>query len=394
MEHKDSHNVNWKELNLDSFSKLGTNFQLSIKNLALPLMLHQVLTLDKGRLTEMEEGGSIEEDEDDVNGFRFIKKIEKLGGTLIHQLIGEGLANSIFIFNHGLVSLEYSSTYLTVGAVSKDGKFVKDLRESFIKEFLPSVQTGHIFAIVKQGQHLSLSSIGDASVPLVAGNYTAKVMEDYKFVIKDLQSDVPSGRITILEGEPGSGKTHIVRAMLTEVPDAMFVLVDPSMVATLAGPELLPLLTTYKNSYAMSGPIVLVLEDADRCLVTRGENNINSIQSLLNLGDGILGSLLDIRIVATTNAQKMEMEAAILRPGRLSRRLEVGALDLETARGVFSRLLPNTKLPDALANVVNPPGFKMTLAQTYAEARKAGWEPESHRKKSKKNKRRAPDYDY
>ena len=96
----------------------------------------------------------------------------------------------------------------------------------------------------------------------------------------------------------------------------------------------------------MNGPIALVLEDADRCLVTRGENNINSIQSLLNLGDGILGSLLDLRIIATTNAKKLEMEAAILRPGRLSKRLEVGALDLDTARGVFRRLLPDAKLPE------------------------------------------------
>ena len=148
----------------------------------------------------------------------------------------------------------------------------------------------------------------------------------------------------------------------------------------------------------MSGPIVLVLEDADRCLVTRGTQNINSIQSILNLGDGILGSLLDLRIVATTNAKKLEMEAALLRPGRLSKQLDVGALDLETARGVFRRLLPNAKFTEALSDRHLAPAFKdafrMTLAQAYAEARKAGWEPEPRENKKSKKKRATPEYDY
>jgi hypothetical protein len=382
MENNNSRGINWKELTPGSFLALGSRFDLSINSLGMATLMRQILVQEEGFLTEMEEAGDIKEDEEDENGLRYIKKMEKLGGRLIHQNIGDGFYTSIFIWKHGLVNVNFSGTYLKVGALSQDEKFVRTLQQDIVKEFLPPVQIGHIFAITKEGPHLGLSSIGNASIPLEAGNYTSKVLEDYRFVIKDLQSDVPSGRITIMEGVPGSGKTHLVRAMLTEVPDAMFVLVDPSMVDKLAGPELLPLLTRYKASYAMSGPIVLVLEDADRCLVTRGEKNINSIQSLLNLGDGILGSLLDLRIVATTNAQKMEMEAAILRPGRLSKRLEVGALDMITARGVFRRLLPNATFTAALSDNCFAP---ITLAQVYAEARKAGWQPVSRKKKQKKN---------
>lgn len=165
-----------------------------------------------------------------------------------------------------------------------------------------------------------------------------------------------------------TGKTHLIRAMLLEIPDAMFVLISPEMVTSLAGPQLLPLLMSYRGG--TTGPIVLLLEDADKCLVARDKDNINSIQSLLNLGDGILGSLLDLRIVATTNANELHMEEAIMRPGRLSKMLEVGRLDVETARGVFKRLCPKKKnLPKELSDA------NMTLAEVYSLARKNGWKP-------------------
>ena len=119
--------------------------------------------------------------------------------------------------------------------------------------------------------------------------------------------------------------------------------------------------------------MILVLEDADKCLVTMDKNNINSIQSLLNLGDGILGSLLDLRIIATTNAKELDMEEALVRKGRLSRMLEVGPLDLATASGVFKRLLPGKKLPPELSG--QPDGFVISLADTYGLARDHGWLP-------------------
>ena len=172
-----------------------------------------------------------------------------------------------------------------------------------------------------------------------------------------------------MEGEPGTGKTHLVRAMLTEVKDAMFVLVSPDMVSSLSGPELLPLLLAHRSN--QTGPIILILEDADKCLVTRAGDNINSIQSLLNLGDGILGSLLDLRIIATTNAKKLEMEPAIMRPGRLCKRLEVGPLEKSTACNVFNNLLPDAPLPTKLTNASK----KMTLAEVYSVARDNGWRP-------------------
>jgi len=82
---------------------------------------------------------------------------------------------------------------------------------------------------------------------------------------------------------------------------------------------------------------------------------------------------LDLRIVATTNAQGLQMEEAIMRPGRLSKHIEVGVLDRGTATGIFKRLCPKKKtLPKVLTEGSD---FKMTLAEAYALARKNGWKP-------------------
>lgn len=376
--------ISWNELGRDQYTKIGDSFDFSPKRIAAATLMESVLREAKGNLAEMEAEGTIEENEKDPDGLRYLKKMEKEGGRLLHKLISESFYIATFLFDHGVVRVEFSNGYLKVSGISTDEKFITRLNKDVNAEFLPAIQQGHIFAIVRHGQNLNISSIGDASVPLIPGNYTKQVMADYKYAIKDLRTTNPSGRIVIMEGEPGTGKTHLIRAMLSEVPDAMFVLVSPEMVPSLAGPELLPLLMQNKQSFALNGPIVLVLEDADRCLVTRGEGNLNNIQSLLNLGDGILGSLLDLRIVATTNAKKLEMEAAILRPGRLSKRMEVGALDFQTARSIFKRLLPNTSLPEIL--VAEPTmGFKMTLAEAYSLARNNGWEPEVREVKEKKN---------
>ena len=373
----------WNEGAGAGYTKIGERFRTDPDALIGAILWEEILQSSKGHLSEFVLEGKIEEDEEDPNGIRFLKKIEKLGGRLVHRLFSDTAYSASFLFEHGMVEVEFNNDYLKVHCLSSNDTFTVDLQQEVSKLLLPHIQQGHIFAIVHNNQQLTINSIGYAGVPVVQANYTKQVLADYDFAIKDMKTSNPSGRIVIMEGEPGTGKTHLIRGMLTEIPDAMFVLVSPDMIPAIAGPELLPLLIRNKQSYALNGPIILVLEDADRCLVRRESDNINSIQSLLNLGDGIVGSLLDLRIVATTNAKKLEMESAILRPGRLSKRMEIGALDFITARDAFKRLLPETSLPNVLLEEASK--FKMTLAEVYSLARKSGWEPDVRQQKKKKD---------
>lgn len=268
---------------------------------------------------------------------------------------------------------------IEISIVSHNQEVIKEILE-FIKPhlYIPKVrQRGYVYSIVQSMRGLDFHAVGYGSVPLVRSNYSKKVLEDYDYIVNDLNSDSPSGRISILEGLPGTGKTHIVRALLGDIKNSLVVLVNPDMVKELAGPNLLPLLLRQQSISNKS--ITLILEDADKCLVARKDSNDTSIiQSLLNLSDGILGSLLDIRVVATTNAKTFTIDPAILRPGRLSKRIAVGSLTKKEAQNTFKNILPSFK--------GSPITKASTLAEIYSLAREKGWLPKSKKEKSSKVK--------
>ncbi len=172
---------------------------------------------------------------------------------------------------------------------------------------------GFVYALTKgpMGGY-GLSRIGAAGTPLERGNYSPKVLAAYDHVVADLKAEAPCGRLIIMAGEPGTGKTYLVRSLLSDIPKAAFVVVPPHMVKELGSPELLPALAGARHD-GMNGPMALIIEDADKVLVQRQAGDMAAISSLLNLGDGILGSVLDVRIIATTNAGTLEMDPATRR---------------------------------------------------------------------------------
>lgn len=354
------------------FSPIGKTPEYSADTLGWSPLMQALLKRDEGYLCEGYASGNIApEAKKEIQEAVLSKQ-----GRLIYKNSDHNFDKCIWIWEDGIVELTFSNeTSVVLSILSFREEFVTELKELVRSKLTKPSKHGHVYVIVSQGGRLALSSLGNAGVPLVPYNYNTKVLEDYKLIIKDLKSTSPSGRITILEGEPGTGKTHLVRSMLLDVPDAMFVLVPPDMVASLGGPELLPLLLNYKNS--SPGPIILILEDADKCLVVRDNLNINAIQSVLNLGDGILGSLLDLRIIATTNANHLEMEPAVLRAGRLSKRLEVTKLDVLGAITTFKNLLPGVDIPEELSTSLKTDvNSTYSLAEVYALARREGWTSE------------------
>ena len=357
----------------EKYVEIGRKAMINIQTVGTSPLLKRAIR-EGGQVFQTVVDGGVEEKEE-----TFLNHIDKLGGRLLYRNITASKKSSVrlWAFENGMIELNTSKNYIHVSVMSLSEEFVVNQRKFFSKYIVPPKTQGSVYAIIYSGGRLSMSNLGNAGVPLVEKNYTDKVMADYKYVIEDLNSSYPSGRLCIMEGVPGTGKTHLVRAMLNEVEKGMFVLVPPDMVKNLGGPELLPLLMQYHNYH--SGPIILILEDADKCLITRanGEADTSVIQSILNLGDGIMGSMLDIRIIATTNAKKFEMDAAVLRRGRLSRQIQVGPLDEKSAIRAFKNLLPNMDpLPAAfLGQIADSPNKEIPLSDVYGIARDNGWRP-------------------
>jgi hypothetical protein len=197
-----------------------------------------------------------------------------------------------------------------------------------------------VYSLATGAKGIEIAEVGLAGKDWESENYSEEVVDDFYFAVAELQREDPIGRLLLLDGSPGTGKTYFIRGLIHEVLDAIFVLVPSHMVEDLAGPELVPMLIRARSLAGSDKPIVLLIEDADKALVPREDQkgSLTAISALLNVSDGILGSALNLRIVCTTNAKIDEIDSALKRPGRLSRQIHIGLLSAEKAAEIYFRI--------------------------------------------------------
>ena len=147
--------------------------------------------------------------------------------------------------------------------------------------------------------------------------------------------DVSSARRLVLwHGEPGTGKTSAVRALLhawRKWADGI-VVTDPD--------ELLKdgryLRRTVLEADDEDGRwSVFVLEDAEQLL--RKETGGAAMGKLLNLADGLLGQGLRCLFLVTTNEPLGRIHSAVVRPGRCLAQLDFGPLPASQAAALLGR---------------------------------------------------------
>jgi hypothetical protein len=297
-----------------------------------------------------------------------IAKIQPFGGRLFYKTE----THHVYAWPDGLLEV---SPYM-ISFATTDQKLFEEFQK--FKELYPTqVEETDVEVIVESYGGYNTQRINVEPTPLEEGNYSKSVVDAYRHVVADLESDTPCGRIIIMNGPPGSGKTYIVRSLLKAVKNGHTLIVPASLVEQLDGPKFMQLLLTKRS--ATIGPMLLVIEDADTALSKRLSNNMSALSTLLNLSDGIIGGLLDLRIVATTNSSTVEFDPAVLRPGRLCKHIEVNTLSGLEALSVLQRLLTDSLL---LHKMTVPEYQKFaskprTLAEVYQVAREVGWKPKA-----------------
>lgn len=271
-----------------------------------------------------------------------LKEIAELGGRIISKSLTNvkeaayDTADHTFVWDNALLTLSFDDQeWIYIRSVGLDKDLILAIRDITKRSIAQKTKgKAYVFVAGEGGPELRQIS-GKAGIELERGNYTEQVLADFDHVVKDLSTNDPCAKLVIIDGEPGTGKTYLVRGMTNAVEGATFVLVPPNMIADMMSPQFIPVLMDHHKD---GGPIVFIVEDADACLVKREGDNMNSISSLLNLGAGMFGDLFDVRVIATTNAKKIDMDPAITRNGRCCRYIEVGSLGKDQAESVFAKL--------------------------------------------------------
>lgn len=152
--------------------------------------------------------------------------------------------------------------------------------------------------------------------------------------------------LSILEGKPGTGKTYYLRHLMGELKEShRFYFIPTASMGILSKPEFIGFWAD-QRSYHSEKQFVVILEDADGALMTRGADNREQVSALLNLADGMFGDFLRLQIICTINCSASEIDQALLRPGRLICHRVFGRLayaDAERLAESLGRKLPQPR---------------------------------------------------
>jgi AAA family ATPase len=153
----------------------------------------------------------------------------------------------------------------------------------------------------------------------------------------------------LLHGPPGTGKTHLARAIASSTNSSVLVINGPELSSAYHGETESKLRGVFKEARAKS-PSIVILDEVDALVPRReegagGEVEKRVVATLLTILDGIDNASTTsedrVVVIGTTNRPNA-IDPALRRPGRFDREFEIGIPDADARHSILNVLLSKT----------------------------------------------------
>lgn len=137
--------------------------------------------------------------------------------------------------------------------------------------------------------------------------------------------------LILLHGKPGTGKTSYIKHLISKFEDESFIFVQNEFVKELLKPEFISFMVKHRSS-------ILIIEDAEKIIVSRESSEDSVVSTILQLTDGLFSDYLNIKVICSFNSKMDKIDTALLRKGRMIANYEFKPLNKEKANRLTQSL--------------------------------------------------------
>ena len=218
---------------------------------------------------------------------------------------------------------------------------------------------GQVFDL--SGKLLDFSSIDPDDVILTESQRTLIDRHILGFAGRFEELQMRGAKLTrgvLLEGQPGCGKSMLLRSITNRLPGFSVCLASPSQLCTGGSIEVLDTIVR------MTSPCAIIMEEIDLFAGHRGRFVNPGLAELMQLMDG-LRTVPGVLWIGTTNRPEEVERALADRPGRFDRRIQFGPLESGPRSILIDRLIK----PQALTAEAKDLMLSQTHGWTGAQIR-------------------------